>query len=154
MMEIKDLTHLVIGCAMKVHSHFGPGFLEEVYKNALVHELQKSGVQYKKEVGLEVMYDGVCVGHYQADIIVEEKLILELKSVNTLVPKHEAQLVNYLSATKINDGLLLNFGTQSLQFKHKYRLPRIIQNPVNLVNPVKENSFRPAPDSSSSHEQS
>ena len=136
-MEMKELSRIVIGAAMRVHSHFGPGFLEEVYKNALLHELRKVGLHCEKEVGIDVMYDGIRVGCYQADIIVDNRLILELKAVSTLVAKHEAQIVNYLSATGIDDGLLLNFGSQSLQFKHKYRLPKILNNPVNPVNPVK-----------------
>ena len=138
-MEMKEMCRIVIGAAMRVHSHFGPGFLEEVYKNALLHELRKVGLNCEKEVGVDVMYDGVRVGYYQADIIVDNRLILELKAVSTLVAKHEAQIVNYLSATGIDDGLLLNFGSQSLQFKHKYRLPKILNNPVNPVNPVRNN---------------
>jgi GxxExxY protein len=109
---------------MKVHATLGPGFLEEVYKNALLLELGKAGMDCEKEVPLDVVYDGVCVGRYQADIVVEKRLILELKSVAALVAKHEAQLVNYLSATGLDDGLLLNFGAPSLQFKHKYRVWR------------------------------
>ncbi len=119
---IDELTHAVIGAAMTVHTRLGPGFLEEVYQNALLLELAKQNLPAQKEVPLDVRYDGVCVGHYQADIIVDRRLILELKAVSDLHPRHEAQLVNYLAATGIDDGLLLNFGTPSLQFKRKYRL--------------------------------
>lgn len=119
--EINNLAHTVIGLAMKVHRHFGAGYLEEVYKNALIVELERAGLQAKKEVAIPVVYEGVCVGRYVADIIVEDCLILELKAVTTLLPCHEVQLVNYLVATQIDDGLLLNFGSDSLQFKHKYR---------------------------------
>jgi len=129
-MEMKDLSHSVIGAAMKVHSCLGAGFLEEVYKNALLVELKRLGLNCEKEVAIDVMYDGVQVGRYQADIIVENRLILELKAVSALVLKHEAQLVNYLTATGVDDGLLINFGAQSLQFKHKYRLPKKPLNPV------------------------
>ena len=136
-MGADQLSHNVIGAAMKVHSRLGPGFLEEVYKNALVVEIGRLGLACQKEVGIDVDYDGVCVGHYQADVIVEGRLILELKAVSSLVPRHEAQLVNYLTATGINDGLLINFGSSSLQFKHKYRqAASSSQNPVNPVNPV------------------
>ena len=155
--EMGELCHRVIGAAMKVHSALGPGFLEEVYKNALLRELGKAGLACEKEVPLEVRYDGVCVGRYQADIIVEKRLILELKSVAALVARHGAQLVNYLTETGIDDGLLLNFGAESLQFKHKYRVFRRrgdgvgqdlqdlqdfrpvfpFKNPENPVNPVK-----------------
>ena len=75
-------------------------------------------------MGIAVVYDGVKVGMYQADVVVEGRLILELKAVSALVARHEAQLVNYLAATGMDDGLLLNFGAPSLQFKHKYRLPK------------------------------
>lgn len=119
---IDELTHAVIGATMTVHTRLGPGFLEEVYQNALLLELAKQNLPAQKEVPLDVRYDGVCVGQYQADLIVERRLILELKAVSDLHPRHEAQLVNYLAATGIDDGLLLNFGTPSLQFKHKYRL--------------------------------
>lgn len=123
-MTLEELTHAVIGAAMAVYNRLGPGFLEEVYQNALLLELAKQGLPVEKEVPLDVHYDGVCIGHYQADVIVERRLILELKAVSALHPRHEAQLVNYLAATGIDDGLLLNFGAPSLQFKHKYRLYR------------------------------
>ena len=123
-MDIDELSHAVIGAAMAVHSRLGPGFLEEVYKNALLVELAHRGIDARKEVPLDVVYDGVCVGHYQADVIAENRLVLELKAVADLHLRHEAQLVNYLAATGIDDGLLLNFGTSSLQFKRKYRLFR------------------------------
>ena len=128
---------------MRVHSHFGSGYLEEVYKNALMVELQALGVEAKAEVPIKVYYRNVMVGNYKADIIVEDQLILELKAVSALVPRHEAQLVNYLTAIGIDDGLLLNFGSSSLDFKHKYRVYRSQDesddNPVNPVNPVECN---------------
>ena len=135
-MEMSQLAHTVIGLAMKVHRHFGAGYLEEVYKNALVVELKRTELRTEKEVAIRVDYEGVCVGNYVADIIVENRLILELKAVSALVLRHEAQLVNYLAATQIDDGLLINFGSDSLQFKHKYRCYHKPENPVNPVNPV------------------
>ena len=141
-MTSKELSHAVIGAAMRVHSHFGSGYLEEVYKNALMIELRESGINAEKEVSIPVDYHGVRVGNYQADIIVEKCLILELKAVSTLVPRHEAQLVNYLTATGIDDGILLNFGSSSLQFKHKYRsFTPSVKNPVNPVNPVENEKW-------------
>ena len=106
---------------MRVHSFFGDGYLEDVYKNALLVELKDLGFETKSEVAIPVDYKGVRVGDYRADIIVEDCLILELKAVSTLNKKHEAQLVNYLTVTGIDDGILLNFGVSSLQYKHKYR---------------------------------
>ena len=120
---------------MAVHRHFGTGYLEEVYKNALLVELEALGLHAEKEMSIPVDYNGVRVGDYRAGIIVENRLILELKAVTALCSAHEAQLVNYLNATGIDDGLLINFGSSSLQHKHKYRIYRS-PNPVNLVNPV------------------
>ena len=138
-MTAKELSYAVIGAAMRVHAHFGSGYLEEVYKNALMVELKSCGIKAEKEVAIAVDYRGVRVGNYQADIIVEKSLILELKSVATLVARHEAQLVNYLTATGIDDGLLINFGSDSLQFKHKYRTHTpTAKKPVNPVNPVEK----------------
>ena len=137
-MDIDRLSYDVIGAAMRVHSFFGDGYLEDVYKNALLVELKDLGFETKSEVAIPVDYKGVRVGDYRADIIVEDCLILELKAVTALNKRHEAQVVNYLTATGINDGLLLNFGTLSLQYKHKYRLMMKPNNLVNSVNPVKK----------------
>ena len=137
-MNIDEICYKIIGAAMAVHRHFGPGYLEEVYKNALMVELEAAGLRSEKEIPIAVAYKGVRVGDYRADIVVENCLILELKAVTVLNAAHEAQLVNYLSATGIDDGLLINFGATSLQHKHKYRVYRQQQllNPVNPVNPV------------------
>ena len=137
-MDIEKLCYDVIGAAMRVHSYFGDGYLEEVYKNALLVELKKLGFEVQSEVAIPVDYHGIRVGDYRADIIVESRLILELKAVTALNKRHEAQVVNYLTATGINDGLLLNFGTPSLQYKHKYRLMEKQNNLVNPVNPVQK----------------
>ena len=128
---------------MAVHRHFGAGYLEEVYKNALVIELKGLGLECEKEVPIPVEYKGVRVGDYRADIIVEKRMILELKAVSALCAAHEAQLVNYLTATGIDDGLLINFGAASLERKHKYRVYRP-QNPpaLNFVNSVNSVSKR------------
>ncbi len=137
-MNIDELCYKVIGAAMAVHRHFGPGYLEEVYKNALIVELTALGIHTEKEVPIAVNYKGIRVGDYRADVIVDNRLILELKAVTNINPSHEAQVVNYLNATGIEDGLLINFGAHSLQHKHKYRVYRQPQalNPVNPVNPV------------------
>ena len=120
-MNIDDLCYDVIGAAMRVHKFFGEGYLEEVYKNALIVELKELGFDVESEVAIPVDYHGVRVGDYRADVIVEKRLILELKAVCALNKRHEAQLVNYLSATGIDDGMLFNFGASSLEYKHKYR---------------------------------
>ena len=121
-MKHQDLTAKIIECAYKVHNTLGFGFLEAVYQNALLIELLKTGLRAEKEKKIQVYYDSQLVGDYMADIIVEEKVILELKSVKDLHPAHSAQLVNYLKATGIEVGLLLNFG-ESVEIKRKVFSP-------------------------------
>jgi GxxExxY protein len=123
-MEEEDLTGKIIGCAMKVHGGLGPGFLESVYSKALAHELRQAGLKVECEKLIRVEYDGVIVGEFSADKLVEEAIIVEEKAVQTLITAHEVQLVNYLAATGIEIGLLLNFGSQRLEFKRKIRTYR------------------------------
>jgi len=125
-----DLCGQVIGAAMKVHSILGAGFLESVYQNALVLELQKSGFKVDARRSITVHYDGQVVGVFTADLLVNDSLILELKANQLLAKPHEVQLVNYLVATGIDEGLLLNFGAQRLEYKRKFRLPK--QEQVSL----------------------
>jgi GxxExxY protein len=115
------LTKKVIGEAMYVHRALGSGFLESIYHNALLLRLKKLGLKADSQKPLPVYFDGELIGEFLADIIVEDCLILELKAVSSLNSAHEVQLVNYLTATKIETGLLLNFGTKSLEFKRKSR---------------------------------
>jgi len=119
--EIDDLTRMVIGCAMTVHRTLGTGFLESVYQEALKYELDQADIEYQADYPLKVTYKGHLVGEYKADLIVEARLVLELKAVRELAKAHEVQLVNYLAAAKIENGLLLNFGPESLHFKRKFR---------------------------------
>ena len=121
-MEHEDLTGTIIGCAMKVHTALGAGFLESVYRNALAHELRKTGLKIGCEQPIAVHYDGRIVGDFKADLLVEDAVIIELKAVQAFAAAHEVQLVNYLTATGIDIGLLLNFGTSKLEFKRKYRV--------------------------------
>src|SRR5690625_7735951 len=119
---VKDeLTYAVIGCAMKVHSSLGPGFLETVYRNALQYELAKSGLAFEAERALLVHYDGIVVGDFFADRALEERLFIELKAVRTLTEQHEDQLVNYLAASGTDIGLLLNLRGASLASRRKQR---------------------------------
>ncbi len=119
-----DLAGQVIGLAMKVHRALGPGFLESVYHRALRLEFDRAPLEYETEKSLTVNYENVPVGEFKADLVVGEKLIVEIKAVNNLAVAHEVQLVNYLSATGIDEGLLLNFGSPSLEFRKKYRVYR------------------------------
>ena len=119
-MEINDLTYKVIGCAYKVHNVLGPGFLEKVYENALTIELKKLDIRPRQQEKLPVLYEGEPVGVYYPDLWIENQLIVEIKAILTLAPEHEMQLIHYLAATSIDDGLLINFGP-SVQVKRKFR---------------------------------
>ena len=125
-----DLCGQVIGAAMKVHSTLGPGFLESMYQNASIWELQKSGFKVDAQRPITVHHDGQVVGVFTADLLVNDSLILELKANQVLAKPHEVQLVNYLVATGIDEGLLLNFGAQRLEYKRKFRLPKQEQVPL------------------------
>ena len=120
-MEKQELTGKIIGCAMKVHSILGSGFLESVYHNAMIHELSKAGLKVESKKKIIVMYDGIQVGEFESDLFVEESVIVENKAVLSLAVTHEVQTVNYLTATGIEIGLLLNFGVSKLEFKRKHR---------------------------------
>ena len=114
----------IIECAKRIRRQLGLGFLEKVYKNAMVVELRKLKLNFETEKLIQVLYDGIVVGEYRTDIIVEGKLILELKATQDLSIANEVQLVNYLTSTQIDDGLLINFGSDKLLFKRKYRIYR------------------------------
>jgi GxxExxY protein len=119
-MKDDDLTQTIIGCAYKVHNALGPGFLEKVYENSLRIELERLGLKVKQQEPINVTYDGQVVGEYYADLWVDERVVIELKAAETMAKRHEVQLVNYLAATGIDCGLLLNFGP-SVQVKRKFR---------------------------------
>ena len=119
-----DLCGEIIGAAMKVHSALGPGFLESVYQNALIWELRKGGLRSEAQKPISVKYNGQIVGAFAADLLVNDSVIVEVKAIQTLANPHEIQLVNYLTATGLNEGLLLNFGADRLEFKKKFRLPK------------------------------
>jgi GxxExxY protein len=119
-----DLSGEVIGAAMKVHSTLGPGFLESVCQNALIWELRKSGLKSEAERPVSVHYDGQMVGAFTADLLVNDSLLVELKAIQSLAKAHEVQLVNYLVATGLQEGLLLNFGAERPEFKKKFRRPK------------------------------
>jgi GxxExxY protein len=104
-----DLTERIIAAYYAVYNTLGWGFLERVYQNAMEIELGKRGLRYVPQAKIEVYYDGRPVGDYYADFLVEDAVIVELKAVEQLAPEHEAQLINYLKATTIDVGLLINF---------------------------------------------
>lgn len=114
----QELSKKIIAAAYNVHNELGNGFLEKVYKNALVVELKEAGLQCNHEFPLKVLYHKTIVGDYYTDIVVEDKIIVEVKAVSKLESMHEVQLVNYLKATGMNVGLLINFG-QSVEIKRR-----------------------------------
>ena len=120
-LELNRVTERVIGCAFVVSNTLGVGFLEKVYENALVHELRKQGLKVEQQRPIEVWYDGVIVGNYQADLLVEETVITELKAVTALNTVHFAQCMNYLKATRLTLGLLINFGNPKVEVKRVIR---------------------------------
>ena len=121
-MEIEQLISKVIDVAIVVRRKLLPGYLEKVYENALVIELAKNGLDAKQQCPIKVYYDDIVVGDFIADIFVEDKLIIEVKAVQHLNVAHEAQLVNYLNATRVEHGLLINFGSSpKIQIKRKFR---------------------------------
>jgi GxxExxY protein len=126
-----DLPGRIIGLAMKIHSTLGSGFLESVYHAALAHELRKANISFESKKPITVYYDGIVVGEFVADFLVEKELIVELKAIRTLTAIDEVQTVNYLTATRKDVGLLLNFGAERLQFKKKFResLPGRTESP-------------------------
>ena len=120
-MEHAELTQKIIGCAIKVHRTLGPGFLESVYQNALAFELHNAGMNVECGKKIQVTYEGMVVGDFFADMLINSQILIENKAVLTLTTAHEVQLVNYLTATGIEIGLLLNFGAARLEFKRKTR---------------------------------
>ena len=122
-MKHEDITHQIIGCAYQVFNKLGFGFLESVYRNALLIELNKRNLKVELEKALEVYYDDQVVGNFYIDLYVEEKIVVELKSVQNFLKEHEVQLVNYLNGLKKEIGLLINFGPSGVEIKRKYRQP-------------------------------
>lgn len=120
-LELNRVSEQVIGCAFKVGNTLGVGFLEQVYENALLHELRKSSLLVEQQKILEVWYDGVIVGNYRADLLVENAIIVELKAVTALDNRHFAQCMNYLKATGLTLCLLINFGNPTVEIKRVVR---------------------------------
>jgi GxxExxY protein len=120
--DLNKLTRRIIGCAHAVSNGLGCGFLEKVYENALVHELRGENLYAVQQSPIEIRYDGVVVGQYVADIIVENKVLIELKAVSQFDDTHLAQCLNYLKATGLKLCLLINFGTKRVEIK------RIVNN--------------------------
>ena len=113
----KNLPYKIVGCAMRVHSKLGYGFLEKVYENALMVLFRREGIEAKQQVPITVYFEEEVVGNYYADILVEDKVILEIKSVENIIDAHIAQTLNYLKATGLRLAIILNFSKEKLKYK-------------------------------------
>jgi GxxExxY protein len=125
--DINQLTHKIIGCAMEVHKHLGNGFQEVVYQRALSIELNMQGIEHVREQEMPLQYKGFDIGTRRVDFFVDGRVMVEIKAIEKLEDVHKAQAINYCEAYNIADGLLINFGGKSLDFKRVYN--------KNLVNP-------------------
>ena len=115
--QYRELTEIIIQNAFEVMNELGAGFLEKIYENALVRLLRDKGLNVEQQTGIDVQFRGQTVGQYQADLLVDGKVLVELKAVKNLLPEHQAQTINYLKATGTPVGLLINFGNPKLQIK-------------------------------------
>lgn len=124
-MQHEKITEQIIGCAYQVYNEMGFGFLESVYEKCMMIELANAGLVATAQTPITVQYKSQVVGEFVADIVVDNQVIVELKSVRSVIPAHEIQLVNYLVATGIDVGLILNFGEQKVEIKRKVRILRL-----------------------------
>ena len=112
-----NITRCIIGAAMEVHGQLGPGFLESVYEEALAYEFELQGISFERQRSIDVAYKGKSVKQFVCDYLVEGRVVVELKAIKTITNIEKCQLINYLKATRLRVGLLLNFGAQSLEYK-------------------------------------
>jgi len=131
-MKHEELTAPVLKCCFEVSNELGAGFLESVYEKALIVALSQKGLKVRSQVPLKVSFRSVIVGDFFADLIVDDRVIVEIKSVSKLSPDHKAQIINYLNATGFEVGLLVNFGTSRVEY---FRM-RPSDHPEHPVNPV------------------
>ncbi|MEK6782134.1 MAG: GxxExxY protein [Bacteroidota bacterium] len=131
-----ELTYKIIGCAMKVHNTLGNGFQEVIYQRCLAIEMEKKRIVFARELEMPIYYEDIEVGTRRADFVVEDKVLIELKAVIKLEDVHLAQGLNYLQAYKIEKGLLINFGSNSLEVKRLFRKPK----PSSSLNPANPDS--------------
>ena len=121
-MKYEEITHKMIGCAMKVHPVLGNGFQEVIYQRALAIEMQKQGLSFQREKEMSIFYEGIDIGTRRVDFFVNDNIMLELKALIKLEEVHLAQAMNYCQAYNLPIGLLINFGAKSLEFKRVYNL--------------------------------
>jgi GxxExxY protein len=128
-----DLTGKIIGCAMKVHSTLGNGFQEVIYQRCLAIEMRKQGLAFARELEMTIHYEGIEVGTRRVDFLVEDKIMVELKATSKLEDVHLAQALNYLEAYKLETGLLINFGSKSLEFKRITNERKLATQQINEI---------------------
>ena len=135
--DINQITHKIIGCAMKVHSELGSGFQEVIYQRALAIEMNLEGLSFQREMEMPIFYREEQIGTRRVDFFVEGCAMVELKAMEKIEDVHKAQAINYLEAYNIADGLLINFCALSLEFKRLYnkKLVKPTGHPVNQINP-------------------
>jgi GxxExxY protein len=131
--SVNDLTHKIIGCAMQVHSTLGNGFQEVIYQRALAIELQFQALSFEREKEMPIFYREMHIGTRRVDFFVENTVMVELKAIEKLEDVHKAQAINYCEAYNIADGLLINFGSKSLEFKRVYNKNLVSPNPAHPV---------------------
>jgi GxxExxY protein len=132
-LPVNDLTHKIIGCAMAVHSALGNGFQEVIYQRALAIEIQFQGLSFEREKEMPIFYRGEHIGIRRVDFFVANSVMVELKAIEKLEDVHKAQAINYCEAYNIADGLLINFGAKSLEFKRVYNKKLVVPNSVQPV---------------------
>ena len=115
--DVNEITRQIIGCAFDVSNSLGCGFVEKVYENVLVHLIRKAGLKVAQQYPIKVTFDGILVGEFVADLLVEEQVLVELKAVSMLVNEHTAQALNYLRASSLQVCLLINFGKPKVEIK-------------------------------------
>jgi len=139
-MKYEEITHRIIGCAMKVHSTLGNGFQEVIYQRALAIEMEKERLRFQREMVMTIFYEGFEIGTRRVDFFVEENIMVELKALIKLEEVHLAQAMNYCQAYNLPIGLLINFGAKSLEFKRVYNVnhpenKEYIKNNPKTTNP-------------------
>lgn len=127
------LTGKIIGCAMKVHSTLGNGFQEVIYQRCLAIEMEKQGLGFARELEMTIYYEGIDVGTRRVDFFVEGKIMVELKALTKLEDVHLSQALNYLEAYKMETGLLINFGSKSLEFKRVTNEHKMMKQQINEI---------------------
>jgi len=134
-MKYEEVTHKIIGCAMKVHNTLGNGFQEVIYQRALAIEMEKQGLGFKREMEMSIFYDGIDIGTRRVDFFVEDFVMVELKALIKLEEVHLAQAMNYCQAYNLPIGLLINFGSKSLEFKRVYNITHPENKDYKKSNP-------------------